>query len=121
DVENELMFDAPSFLNINLPKSQRQGFIADALFSLHQRVSLRTNYTYTDAALSSGVFAGNSVPYVARNTANIALMVQAADALTATLDANYTGSRYLIGDDANTADKVDSLTLINANVLWAWT
>lgn len=118
DVENEIMYDSPNFVNINLPKSERQGVMLDTTFVLSQQVSLRTNYTYTDAQLAAGTFSGNSVPYVAENTANIAVIFTPLETITATLDANYIGSRYLVGDDANSADKIESVTLLNANLLW---
>lgn len=118
DVDNEIMYDALNYVNINLPQSERQGVMVDATFILHDNVSLRTNYTYTDAQLASGAFSGNRVPYVAQNTANLALIYTPVEKLTASLDASYTGSRYLVGDDANAADKVDAVTLLNANVLW---
>jgi iron complex outermembrane receptor protein len=119
DVDNEIMYDSPNFVNINLPQSERQGVILDSTFVLSEKISLRTNYTYTDAQLAAGSFSGNSVPYVAENTANLAVIFTPLEAVTATVDANYTGSRYLVGDDANNADKIESVTLLNANVLWA--
>lgn len=121
DIDNELMFDSPSFVNINLPKSQRRGVIADALVTINEKISVRTNYTYTDAELLAGSFAGNQVPFVAQNTANIGLLIKPQENLTAAVDASYTGSRYRVGDDANGADKIGDITLLSANLLWALT
>src|SRR5690606_20472028 len=82
--------------------------------------TVRANYTYTDAEQTSGSFDGNVVPFVAENTANIALVVNPVESLALYLDANYTGSRYRVGDDANIAGTIDSVVLLNANLSWTY-
>jgi iron complex outermembrane receptor protein len=121
EVNNEILFDALNFVNINLPKSQRRGVILDASLAVNERLSFRANYTYTDAELDAGAFTGNKVPFVAENTANTAVVFKPLEKVTATIDASYTGSRYLVGDDANAADKAGDVTVLNANLLWSIT
>lgn len=117
-IDDEIMFDAPTYTNINLPKSERQGFIFDGDIELSEQIALHGNYTYTDASLEAGAFAGNDVPFVAKNVANVGLLLTLVENVTTSFDANYIGSRYRVGDDANTADLVKALTLFNVNVLW---
>lgn len=119
DVDNEIMYDAFNYANINLPASERQGVIVDATLVITEQLSIRTNYTWTDAELSSGDLKGNAVPFVAENTANLGLVFKPLDSLTTSLDASYTGSRYRVGDDLNNAAKVKDVTLLNANIIWA--
>lgn len=123
DVDNEIFYDPMSGVsgaNINLPESRRTGVILDGSVTINPYVTLRANYTYTDAELASGNFDGKAVPFVAENTANVALVVNPVESLTLYLDASYTGSRYRAGDDANITGKIDSVVLLNANLLWTY-
>ncbi len=121
NINNEIMFDPLSGLygaNINLPKSERRGLLFDAATQLSDQIGLQGNYTYTDAHLTSGNFEDKNVPYVAQHTANLALLFSFTKEFTARIDANYTGSRYLIGDNANMLSQITPVTLFNANIVW---
>lgn len=104
--------------NVNLPNSERQGFLFDGEVQLSEQFTLHGNYTYTDAALTEGAFDGNKVPFVAKDTANVGLIFNFVKNVSAAFDANYVGPRFRVGDDANTARKVDAVTLFNFNILW---
>lgn len=124
-LDNEIVYDtlSPSRFggfgaNINLPKSERKGFLFDGDVQLSEQITLHGNYTYTDAWLTEGNFKGKDVPYVAKNTGNIGLVFNFVPGVTTSIDANYTGSRYRNGDAANVIAKVDALTLFNFNILW---
>ena len=120
-VEDEIFYDPMSGLygaNINLPDSKRKGVILDTDLTLNRFVSVRANYTYTDAELTSGNYQGNQVSFVAEDTANIAVVLSFLPQLTLYVDANYTGPRYRSGDEANAQGEIDSVTVMNANLLW---
>ncbi|HWV16791.1 MAG TPA: TonB-dependent receptor [Cellvibrio sp.] len=117
-IENEIAYDSIHYANINLPDSERQGFMFDGDLQLSEQISLRGNYTYTDAQLSAGAFDGNKVPFVAKDTANIGVVFYFVKNISAAFDTNYTGSRYRVGDIANAASRIDALTLFNFNILW---
>lgn len=122
-VDNEILFDPSAGgygVNINLPESERHGLILDADVSLNSRINLRANYTFTEAEQTSGTFKGAQVPFVAEHTANLAVVFNVHRQLSAFVDAQYTGPRYRIGDDANTQGKVPSVTVFNANILWSF-
>src|SRR4051812_4043225 len=117
-VDDEIMFDAFNYTNINLPDSNRKGFIFDGDVQLSEQIALRANYTYTDAELRSGLLKGKDVPFIAKNSGNIGVVFSFIQNLTLSFEANYVGSRYLVGDDENLLPKVDPVTLFNANILW---
>lgn len=123
-LDNEIMYDpviANTYgpgANINLDSSRRQGFALDTQVTLSDAISLRFDYTYTDAELTSGSFKGNEVPYVAQDRANFVVIFTPFQHLSTYIDANYTGPRYRSGDDANSYDRVDALVLFNFNVIW---
>jgi iron complex outermembrane recepter protein len=129
DLDNELMYDAVIVntnswsgfgANVNLDSSRRQGIAIDGQWSMSKEISLQANYTHTDAELTSGSFAGNQVPFVAKNRANVAVVFAPVESLIFYLDSVYTGARYRTGDDANTGEKVDALVVFNLNVTWQY-
>lgn len=126
-LDNELMYDAviPNInsyskfgANINLDQSKRKGWVFDSELSLSSQIALRANYTYTDTELTTGSFAGNEVPFVAKNTGNVAIVFSFTNDLIFTVDSTYIGSRYRSGDQSNSHEKTNPLTLLNANILW---
>lgn len=127
NLDNEITYDAlisnPGGFgghgaNINLPKSERQGFMFDGNVQLSEQFGLRGNYTYTDATSESGSFKDKYVPFVAKNTANVGFVFNLVKNVTTSIDVNYVGNRYHADDYANAAAKVDAVTLFNFNILW---
>lgn len=120
-VDNEIMYDPLSGsygANINLPESERQGLLFDGEVQLSEQIGLHANYTYTDAQLTSGNYKDKTVPFVSKHLANIGVVFTLVKNVTASIDANYTGSRYLVGDNANALAKIDPVTLFNFNLIW---
>ncbi len=129
NLDNELMYDAvivnPNSwngfgANVNLDSSRRQGIAIDGQLILSDEIQLQANYTYTDAELSSGSFAGNAVPNTAENRANVALVFTPVQQLTVYLDSSYTGSRYRSSDSANAGETLAPLVLFNLNLTWQY-
>lgn len=121
-IDNEILFDPSAGgygVNINLPESERQGLMLDADINLSTQLNLRANYTFTEAEQTAGTFSGAQVPFVAEHTANLAIVFSFTQQLNAFVDAQYTGPRYRVGDDANTQGKLPSITVFNANLLWS--
>jgi len=127
DIDNEISYDAIIFnpngyqnrgANINLPKSERKGFMFDGDVVLSEQISLRGNYTYTDSELLAGNYKGKEVPFVAKHTANIGVVFKFVESLTTVIDANYIGNRYHTDDYTNSAKKVAAVTVFDFNLLW---
>jgi iron complex outermembrane receptor protein len=104
--------------NLNLPNSERQGFTLDADTRLSDEIALRFNYTYTDAEVIDGLYKGKRVPFVAENTANTTLLFTPLTALTFSMEAAYTGSRYKSNDENNTSAKLAPLTVFNLTAVY---
>jgi iron complex outermembrane receptor protein len=99
--------------NINLPDSERQGFILDTDTRLSAELGLRFNYTYTDAEVIDGAYEGKKVPFIAKNAASATILFTPVKPLTFSLEAVYTGSRYKSGDEDNLSPILDALTVFN--------
>jgi iron complex outermembrane receptor protein len=119
-LNDEIAFDNFSYANINLPDSERRGFIFEGQLQLSDEIGLRANYTYTDAKLSAGINDGNTVPYVSEDTYHFIVNFKPVDTLIINLESTYLGSRYLSDDDANAQPKIAPLQLFNVNVIWEY-
>jgi iron complex outermembrane receptor protein len=124
EVDNEIIYDPTADgpfgpgtgANVNLDQSQRTGVVLDGSWQATDSLSLSLNYSYVDAEISSGAFDGNTVPFVAESTANLVIAYVLNQHWSFYADAQYTGERYPVGDEANVADEIDGFTVFNANV-----
>lgn len=106
--------------NINLPDSERKGFMLTTDTMLSQEVSLRFNYTYTDAEVVDGIYDGKVVPFVAENSAAANIIFTPLTALNISFEGVYTGSRYKSNDEANLGPKLPSLVVFNLAALYTY-
>lgn len=116
ELDNEILLDSLTYANINLDDSKRKGVVLSGLWRASADINLEANYSYTDAEIQAGAFKGNTVPFVAKETANLVFSYAVFDFLSLYLDAQYTGSRYAIGDQANTGGEIGGYTVYNANI-----
>lgn len=106
--------------NINLPDSERKGFMLSTDTTLSKELSLRFNYTYTDAEVVDGMYDGKVVPFVAENSAAANIVFTPLDALNISLEGIYTGTRYKSNDDANIGPKLPELVVFNLGALYTY-
>jgi iron complex outermembrane receptor protein len=106
--------------NINLPDSERQGFMLNTNTVLSKELSLRFNYTYTDAEVVDGMYDGKVVPFVAENSAAANIIFTPLDALNIFLEGIYTGTRYKSNDDANVGPKLPELVVFNLGTIYTY-
>ncbi len=129
NIENEIFYDAlipnvdSSFgargANINLAESERNGVIVDGNLTLNDFVTLSSNYSYTDAVYLAGSFKDKTVPSVAKHNGNVNVLFHFPSSITANLTANYRGTHYRSGDEANAETLVKSVVTFDANLNWA--
>ena len=126
-LNDEIVYDASvpnnqfyTGANINLPDSERKGFMLITDTTLSKQLSLRFNYTYTDAEVVDGVYDGKAVPFVAENSAAANIIFTPVEALNFSLEGIYTGSRFKSGDDANLGPQLPSLVVFNLVALYAY-
>ena len=119
-LNDEIIFDSFNYANINLPDSERRGFMFNGDIQLSKEIGLVGNYTYTDAEVTDGEYAGNAVPYVSENTFNVGVNFTPIAALNINLQSTYIGSRYFSDDDANAMEKIAPIQLFDINVTWTY-
>jgi len=106
--------------NINLPDSERRGFMLITDTTLSNELSLRFNYTYTDAEVVDGIYDGKVVPFIAENSAAANIVFAPVEALNFSLEGVYTGSRYKSGDEGNLGPQLPSLVVFNLAALYTY-
>jgi iron complex outermembrane receptor protein len=106
--------------NINLPDSKRKGFMLDMSSTLSKELSLRFNYTYTDAEVVDGLYDGKKVPFVAENSGSASIVLMPVNALNVTFESVYTGSRYKSNDETNTSPRLGALVVFNMAVAFQY-
>lgn len=66
DIDNEINVDPNAFFeNINLDKTEHTGLIYEVDVYPSEQLTIGVQYTYTDADITAGIFAGNDIPLVA--------------------------------------------------------
>jgi len=115
---NEIFYNPTSFANENLDgKTRRQGGEI-ALKKKIGQLALSCNYTYTDARIRGGQFAGNAIPGVPEHRAIIGGEFSFGNGVIAGLDARYLGKRSFESDFSGAAAKQDDFVILNARVLY---
>ena len=105
-LSNEIYFFAPTFSNINLPPTRRQGVELDASTAISPGFSLFANFSLTDARFRDGAIggvdvSGNVIPLVPRVKANAGVAWQPAPKTRLSGVARYVGTQYYDNDQTN--------------------
>lgn len=123
DLDDELMYDSEinnpnswngKGANINLDKTRRQGFMLEGSRQIIDDLSVSAQYTLTDARYRAGSFKDKEVAWVSKHMASAQVNYLVLERLTAQLEANYTGPRYLSSDDKHEQNKEGGFTVFNA-------
>jgi len=68
DLDDEIAYDPVNFANINLDQTRRKGVITSGYWQQSKKLGYSASYTFTDAEVLSGPFAGKDIPLVARHS-----------------------------------------------------
>ena len=68
DLDDEIAYDPVNFANINLDETRRKGVITSGYWQQSKKLGYSASYTFTDAEVLSGAFAGKDIPLVARHS-----------------------------------------------------
>jgi iron complex outermembrane receptor protein len=106
NLSNEIYFFAPTFSNINLPPTRRQGVELDASAAIAPSASLFGNVSLTDARFRDGAIgsvdvSGNVIPLVPRVKANTGIAWQLAPKTRFSGVVRYVGTQYYDNDQTN--------------------
>ena len=113
DLENEIAFDPVNFANINLDDTARKGIITSGYWKTTQHSGFSVSYTYTDAEVSNGVFAGKEIPFVAKHSALFTTDYAVSEAWQVFAELVAISDRVFSGDFDNVLGKLPGYAVVN--------
>ena len=123
-LENEIHFNADTFLNENLEPTKRRGVEAGADIVLSRTVGLDLGVAWTRATFREGMNAGNDLPLVSKWTGSAALRWDFRPAWTLTTTITAVGPRRMENDDDARGPMIAGHGLVDMKVATrqgAWT
>ncbi len=118
DTNDEIVFEPTTGINMNIGDSRRYGAILEMKFNPTRNWSLSTNYSYIDAGITSGVFDGADITFVADHVASVVSRHRLREDLTAQLEVQGISSRVFGGDFANAFPRLPGRVTGNVNLLY---
>ena len=117
DLENEIHYSPATFSNVNLDPTRRSGVEVQVGAQITEAVRLRAGAAYTRAVFREGAFAGNDVPLVSRETANVGVSWNILDRrLTLDATARYVGPRFMDNDQGNERPKTPGFGVFDIRI-----
>lgn len=116
-MDNEIAYDDTIRLNTNIGATRRLG--ADLMVSYTAKSwGASSQWSVVDARLQYGAVDGNRVPLVANFNAVSQVWWAPIEDLRVSLSMNYTGSRYVGGDDDNSGSQLPSYATFDSQVAY---
>ncbi len=119
NAQNELAYNANTFLNVNLDPTRRMGVEANASIALRPQWSLDLELGWIRARFRTGANAGKNVPLVSPWTGSAALRWQMSDALTVVGTVNGVSAKRMANDDANLGVKIPGSAILDLRITGA--
>ena len=125
-LQNEIQFFAPTFSNINLPPTRRQGLEFDLAWEASAAMSLFGNLSFTEAKFRDGRIgavdvSGKTIPLVPRRTANAGFSWRAGEGTRLNGVARHVGQAYYDNDQTNTfPSQMPAYNLLDLKLTRQW-
>jgi len=121
EISNEIFYNHFTFTNENYDQTLHQGVEIGCRADLFERLTLYGNYTYEKATFREGSFDGKDIPAVPRNKFNLGLRLHdVIPNLVFSADYHYAGESYLISDQANRFEKLESYYALDLRLSYGW-
>jgi len=121
EIKDEIFFNKATFTNENYDHTLHQGIEVGCRADLFERLTLFGNYAYEKATFRDGPFDEKDIPAVPRNKFNLGLHIHdVIPNLIFSADYLYVGDSYLISDQANRFEKLESYYTLNLRLSYAW-
>jgi iron complex outermembrane receptor protein len=122
EIENELFYNPSTFGNENHPETLHQGVEIGCKAKPFDKLTLFGNFTYEEATFEQDPYKGNEIPAVPGYKGHLGFRIDdvAITGLALSAGYNYVGSSYVISDQANNFDKLDSYYTIDAKLAYKY-
>ncbi len=122
ELDNEIAFAFDTFgfaFNLNLDSTSRQGLILEASNQWSDKISTDFSFTLLDAEITDGAFTGNELPLVPEKTLRLDGIYHFSRNTRINLEIIAVDEQIFGGDFANQLGKLDSYTVVNANLSYS--
>lgn len=121
DTDNEIVFNPVTYQNENLDgKTRRDGVELSVSARATSWLTLRGSYSFLNAKIKEGMFAGKNVPGVPKSKVTADAAFHVTKEATLILNGIYVGERPFISDFANTFSNQASYFTMNAKFTYQW-
>ncbi len=118
DLDDEIAFDPVNFANINLDRTRRRGVIAGGHWQQTEKTGHTLSYTYTDAEVLSGPFAGKEIPLVARHSLRLGSDYRLNDSWQLYGELYAISDRVFAGDFSNVLGRLPGYGVVNVQAAY---
>ena len=122
-LEDEILFDPTTFLNVNLDPTRRIGWETSVNYQVTQDLRLKGALTYIDARFVDGPFKGKEVPLVAPWNTSLSAFVDLDGLLDTPLDAldlattiTHYSEQFAGNDNANVQPEIPAYGLVDVKL-----
>jgi len=120
-IKDEIFFNKATFTNENYDQTLHQGVEVGARADFFEWLTLFGNYAYEKATFRDGPFDGKDIPAVPKNKFNLGFRIHdVIPNLVFSADYFYVAESFLISDQANRFEKLESYYTINLRLSYAW-
>jgi iron complex outermembrane receptor protein len=121
EIKDEIFFNKATFTNENYDQTLHQGIEVGAKADFFEWLTLYGNYAYEKATFRDGPFDGKDIPAVPRTKFNLGFRIHdVIPNLVFSADYFYVAESFLISDQANRFEKLESYYTINLRLSYAW-
>lgn len=113
DIDDEIAYDPVNFANINLDQTRRKGVITSGYWQQSNKLGYSASYTFTDAEVLRGPFAGKDIPLVARHSLLLGSDYQLTDKWQLYGELYAISDRVFAGDFNNVLRRLPDYGLVN--------
>ena len=118
DVDDEIAYDPVNFANINLDETRRKGLITSGYWQQSNRLGYSASYTFIDAEVLSGPFAGKEIPLVARHSLLLGSDYKLTDRWQLYGELFAISDRVFAGDFSNVLGRLPGYGLVNVKAAY---
>jgi len=121
DAKNEIFYNPATYANENLDGlTRRQGVELSFSARLSAWLALQGSYTYLQAEVKEGSYAGKDIPGVSRNKGSLGVSLVPTKELSLSVNGVYVGSRPFISDFSNAFSSQEEYFLVNSRIDYRW-
>ena len=119
NINDEIEFDPILFLNTNIGDTRRRGLTLEGRIALTDKLELAATYNYVNAELTSGVFEGSELTFIADHSGSISTHYRLDEQLSAYVEITGVSDRVFGGDFANAFSELPGHIVSNLNLSYA--